>query len=314
VTPSDRWRLGVIAACVAIFALASPFAAIKIEWATFVPIYLMAAFLTAIGLSYRAMGRDAGIAATTLIVAQVLVYSNVVALDNYLGLELRRPLNDAFLAQIDTTLGLDWHGYVNWVKSSSVFGWVLTAAYESSLIQVAVVIIALGFTQRLERLDKFSLAFMFASALTIAIWAVFPSLGALPLHYAQGLAEPPFHLAMTKAEAFKLLALHAGPTPTLHLDDMTGLIGCPSFHTALAMLTIFALWRTPVLGPLSIAVNVLVLLSIPADGGHHFVDVLAGGAVTAVSLYFADLGLRPARAPALAAPEPQVAVSPGLPA
>jgi hypothetical protein len=291
-TYGDRWRLGVIFACTALFGLAAPFTAIKIDWITLVPIYLMAATLTGVGAAYRLLGRDEGIAAAVFVVAQIIVYSNIAVLDNYLGLELRRPLNDVFLASIDSALGIDWWAYVNWVKSNPIVGQLLTVAYLSSLPQVAVAIIILGFTRRFERLDRFTLAFMFSSALTIAIWTAFPSFGALPLHYAQGLADPAFHLAMTKGEALKLLSLHAGPTPTLRLEDLTGLIGCPSFHTALTILTIFALWGTPYAGKVSVVLNILVLAAIPADGGHHFADVAVGAAVTLAALYLAHVALQ----------------------
>lgn len=291
-TSADRLRLGFICVCVAIFAVALPFTALRVDWESFASVYLMAALLTVVGVAYRWLGRDESIAATVLIVAQVIVYSNVAVLDNYAGLELRRPLVDAQLAQIDRAMGLDWWGYVVWIKSNALVSRVLSAAYMSSLPQVAVVIIVLGFTRRFERLNRFTLAFMIASALTIAIWTVFPSFGALPLHYAQGLPDPGFSLVMTKEEALKLLALHAGPTPTLKLSELMGLIGCPSFHTALAMLTIYALWGIPYAGTLAIVLNIFVLASIPADGGHHFIDLVLGAMVTALALYLSDIALR----------------------
>lgn len=291
-TSADYWRLGVIVACAALFEVFAPFTALRVDWITLAPIYLMAAALTGVGVAYRLLGRDEGIAATVFVVAQVIVYSNIAVLDNYLGLELRRPLNDAFLARVDQAMGVDWWGYVVWVKSSPVLGKLLTMAYLSSLPQVALAIILLGFSKRFERLDRFTLAFMFSSALTIALWTAFPSFGALPLHYAQGLAEPTFQLAMSKEEAMKLLSLHAGPTPSLRLEDLTGLIGCPSFHTALAILTVYALWGIPIAGKLALLFNVFVLASIPADGGHHFVDMAVGAAVTLTALYLADIAMR----------------------
>lgn len=291
-TYADYWRLGVIFGCVALFELLSPFTALRVDWSTLIPVYLMAGALTGVGVVYRLLGRDEGIAATVFVVAQIVVYSNVAVLDNYLGLELRRPLNDAFLARVDQAMGIDWWGYVVWAKSSPLLGRMLTFAYLTSLPQVAVAIIVLGFTKRLERLDRFTLAFMFSSALTIALWTAFPSFGALPLHYAQGLADPTFELAMSKEEALKLLALHVGPTPTLRMEDFTGLIGCPSFHTALAILSVYALWGTPFFGKLAIVLNILVLMSIPADGGHHFADVAVGAAITVLALRLADFALR----------------------
>jgi hypothetical protein len=291
-THGDYWRLGVIAACTALFGLVVPFTPIRIDWATLLPVYLGAATLTAVGVAYRLLGRDETIAATVFVVAQIVVYSNIAVLDNYLGLELRRPLNDAFLASIDSALGMDWWAYVNWVKSNPVVGQILTVAYLSSLPQVAVAIVILGFTGRFERLDRFSVAFMFSSALTIAIWIAFPSFGALSLHYAQGLPEPPFFLVTTKDEVLKLHSLYAGPTPTLRLEELTGLIACPSFHTALTILTIFALWGVPIVGKIAVALNIVVLASIPADGGHHFVDMAIAAAVTVASLYLANAALQ----------------------
>jgi len=303
-TYADYWRLGVIIACVALFEIASPFTSLRVDWTTLLPVYLMAAVLTGVGVAYRLLGRDEGIAATVFVVAQIVVYSNVAVLDNYLGLELRRPLNDAFLARVDQMLGIDWWGYVVWAKSDPVISRVLTFAYMSSLPQVAVAIMVLGFARRFERLDRFTLAFMFSSALAIALWTAFPSFGALPLHYAMGLPDPTFELAMSKEEALKLLALHAGPTPTLRMEDFTGLIGCPSFHTVLAILTVYALWGTPYLGKLAALLNAIVLASIPADGGHHFTDVAVGAMCTSVSLYFANFAMRKNSLVTMAVPTP----------
>ncbi len=291
-TQGDYWRIGVIAACTLLFGLVAPFTSIRIEWMTLVPVFLMAGLLTGVGVGYRALGRDEGIAAAVFVVAQIILYSNIAVLDNYLGLELRRPLNDIYLAQVDAAMGIDWWAYVNWVKSNHVIGQILTAAYLSSLPQVAVAVIALGFMKRFDRLDRFTLAFMFSSALTILLWTAFPSFGALPLHYSQGLPDPAFFLAMTKEEALKLLSLHAGPTPVLRLEELTGLIGCPSFHTALAILTVYALWGTPFLGKIAVALNIIVLAAIPADGGHHFADLGVGAVVTLASLYLANIALQ----------------------
>lgn len=299
-TFGDFWRLGIILAAATLFGLAAPFTAVEVDWTSLLPIYLMAAVLTGVGAAYRLLGRDEGIAATVFIVAQIVVYSNIAVLDNYLGLELRRPLNDGFLASVDRSMGVDWWAYVSWAKSHPLVGQLLTVAYLSSLPQIAVAITALGFTRRFDRLDRFTLAFMISSALTIALWTAFPSFGALPLHYAQGLPDPTFYLAMTKQEALKLLALHAGPTPVLRLDELTGLIGCPSFHTALAILTVYALWGTPYAGTAAVMWNIVVLASIPADGGHHFADVATGAAVTIASLFLADIAMRRNAAGALA--------------
>ncbi|MEK4034378.1 phosphatase PAP2 family protein [Methylocystis sp. IM3] len=289
----------MILAASALFGLVAPFTSVRIDWESLLPIYVTGTVLAGFGAAYRLRGRDEGIGAALFVAAQLIVYTNVAVLDNYLGLELRRPLNDAFLASLDSAMGVDWWAYVSWVKSNPFVGRLLTLAYLSSLPQVAIAVIVLGFFRRFDRLDRFTIAFMVSSALTIAIWTAFPSFGALPLRYAQGFAEPAFHLAMTRDEALTLLSLHAGPTPTLNLDGLTGLIGCPSFHTSLAILSVYALWGTPYIGPVAAVWNMIVLASVPADGGHHFVDIAAGVIVTFTSLALADAALRRAsKAPA----------------
>src|ERR1700730_13569383 len=97
---------------------------------------------------------------------------------------------------------------------------------------------------------------------------------------------------MSKKEAMQQLALHAGPVPPLRFGDLIGLIGCPSFHGVMAVLTVRALWGLPVSGPLAFDANIPVMLSIPADGGHHFVDVAGGILVAFLSAAFVNAILR----------------------
>ena len=97
-TSSDRWRLTLLGGCLALLALFQPLTSITIAPATFAPPILLIAFVGALGLIYRLLSRDEGIAATCFALSQLLLFSNCAALLNYLGLALRRPLNDTLLA------------------------------------------------------------------------------------------------------------------------------------------------------------------------------------------------------------------------
>ena len=66
------------------------------------------------------LGRDEGIAATCFALSQLLLFSNCAALLNYLGLALRRPLNDTLLAQADRALGAGLVGLCGLAKVQSV--------------------------------------------------------------------------------------------------------------------------------------------------------------------------------------------------
>ncbi|HMF07041.1 MAG TPA: hypothetical protein VKE72_08540, partial [Methylocella sp.] len=63
----------------------------------------MIAFLAALGLTYRGLNRDEGIAAACFVLAQIFMFINVGILDNYLGLALHRPLIDEGLAKVERT-------------------------------------------------------------------------------------------------------------------------------------------------------------------------------------------------------------------
>ncbi|MBO0734789.1 MAG: phosphatase PAP2 family protein, partial [Methylocapsa sp.] len=286
-TYADKLRLGIIGLALAVLSIAQLFAPLPIEWASFGQPFFLIGALAAVGLAYRRLNRDEGIAAACFVVAQILLFSNFAVLDNYLGLALHRPLIDEFLAAADRRAGIDWWAYVNWIKSDPFFGRILAFAYISTVWQLAAAILFLGFTRRFDRLDRLTLAFMLAGAVSIGFWAIFPNLGALPLHYAHGLPGPTFTLVMSKEEAMQQLALFSGPVPVLRFSSLMGIIGCPSFHTVMAVLTVEALWPIPLAGILSLACNIVVLLSVPADGGHHFVDVGAGILVSFASLALA---------------------------
>ncbi len=63
-TPSDRWRLTLLGGCLALLLVFQPLTSITIAPATFVLPILLIAFVGALGLIYRVLGRDEGIAAT----------------------------------------------------------------------------------------------------------------------------------------------------------------------------------------------------------------------------------------------------------
>jgi hypothetical protein len=70
--------------------------------------------------------------------------------------------------------------------------------------------------------------------------------------------------------------LRAGTLRILALEDIRGLVTFPSFHVCLAVLTAWALAPIPILGPLAIALNAVVVVATLGAGGHYLPDLLAG--------------------------------------
>jgi hypothetical protein len=266
-------------------ALGAPFAPMSFDRLSFLPPIAAGFGVAVISVVYTRLRPDPKLAAATRATALILLFSCGLAISNYYGFAFRRPLIDGALADLDAALGLDWWAYVTAVKTTPLLAPAMTVAYDTSLPQIVVAILALALTGRIDRLERFVFAFMIAAIVTVAIWCAYPNFGAYAIHFAAPDAPtPPFPLALGPDNARALLAMHGGTFPVVRFGEMIGLVGSPSFHTVMAVLTVWALRDVRVVGPLAIALNALVVAAVPADGGHHFVDAAAGGLVAVAAL------------------------------
>lgn len=242
-----------------------------------------------IGLYYRHLRGEERLAVALIGTAFLIWFSCGIATLNYLALAFDRPLIDAMLLAWDRALGIDWPSLFTTLKSVPGLGMLLTLAYASSLLQVAIVVPVLALLGRTERLDRFFLAFILAAAVTIGFWAAFPSFGAATYLFANGTVTQLPGAIVDQDYAKSLLALKAGMMPHIVLGEMKGLIAFPSFHTVMAVLTVYAAAAVPRAFWPALAWNALVLLSVPVDGGHHVVDIPAGLVVACAAIWAADL-------------------------
>jgi membrane-associated phospholipid phosphatase len=65
------------------------------------------------------------------------------------------------------------------------------------------------------------------------------------------------------------------------VDDSTGLVTFPSFHTMLGLVLIWAVRKTVLFWP-SLFLNGAMVVSTVAIGGHYLIDVVAGIVLTAM--------------------------------
>ncbi len=70
----------------------------------------------------------------------------------------------------------------------------------------------------------------------------------------------------------------------LEIGQLTGIVTFPSFHAAGAILYLWALWAIKWMRAIALVCNVLLLLSTPIDGGHYFIDVVAGVSLAVLSI------------------------------
>jgi membrane-associated phospholipid phosphatase len=111
-----------------------------------------------------------------------------------------------------------------------------------------------------------------------------------------------------------LEALRAGTLHSIKLDNLEGLVTFPSFHTAGALMFIWALRTVPFVRWPAIALNIALIAATPIDGAHYFVDLVGGAAVAIATIAVSDWLCRYARADedlAVVLPEASAAKSAG---
>jgi membrane-associated phospholipid phosphatase len=150
--------------------------------------------------------------------------------------------------------------------------------------QAVVVVLSLALIGRLKELRIFMLSFAIAALITIAISALVPAEGVWGYYRLHAAAYPDIVPATRELHLPVFHGLRDGTFRTLMATGAEGIITFPSLHAALALLLAVALWPVPVLRWIGVAINLVMLISIPVDGGHYFIDMLAGLAVAVVSL------------------------------
>lgn len=239
------------------------------------------AIVVAGGLALLSVGRyrrDLRIRTTVQTVMLLVVFSAAAGTLSYLVVSTNAPLVDAPLAALDRMLGFDWLALNAWLHRHPTTASVLRLAYYSGLIQMAIVVLFLGFTARHVALDEFVRCFVAATLVTIALSGAVPAAGAWK-HY--GLSDG-FDLA--SLTHFELL--RNGQLREIPLHRMQGLISIPSMHAAAAVLMVYAVRESRLMLPVFALLNAALLVATPVDGSHYLVDVLAGIALAVALIAF----------------------------
>lgn len=226
-------------------------------------------------LVFRRYRDDFYIRTTVQSVNLLIVFMAASGTLSYLVVSTNAPLIDASLAAWDRALGFDWPACNAWLRRHPVPETVLRFAYASGLLQMIFVVLFLSFTARAQRLEAFLRLFVFATLATVVLSGPFPAAGAWKFFVG---SVPAADIA--SMSHFELL--REGHVRHIPLGEMQGLISIPSLHAAMAVLLVHAMRRT-LLWPMFVVLDAAMIVSTPVDGGHYFVDVLAG-ALLAVGL------------------------------
>lgn len=209
---------------------------------------------------------------------------------NHLTMSVPFPLVDDPLAKLDAMLGLNWLAYTHWVAERPLLVTLFQLAYTGLTLVALAVFVALFAARRIERAREFVRLIFWSGLSATIIGAFFPAKAAmdrfasLDLRAVFGPEAGVYHLPY-------LDALRANLPHVLDLQELPGLVVIPSFHTACALLIVYSCRKVPVLQPLSIFYGVTMIASTPIMGGHYFIDLIAGTALTgAIVLADARIG------------------------
>lgn len=215
-------------------------------------------------------GNDRRIRTTAGAAALLIMFMAGAATLSYLVVSTNAPLVDAQLAAWDRALGFDWLAMFSWLQSHPPVQAVLRFAYHSGLIQLVLVVLFLGFSNRPERLEEFMRLFIVGTLLTILLSGLLPAAGTWKYFAPAGSFD------LSSLSHFE--PLRDGRMRDIPLREMQGLIAIPSLHTVMAVLFVYVMRGTRLVVPVFV-VNFAMLVSTPVDGGHYVVDVLVGAAL-----------------------------------
>lgn len=201
----------------------------------------------------------------------LIAFVFVAGILSYLVTSCGAPLVDDALAAADRRLGFDWLAYYNWVVSlSALTQQGMHLAYSSLMLQIVVLLVVLHGIGRHERARELVWGFAVIALTVVVVSGLVPAVGEFVTHQVE--PQTPYIAQFQGA--------YEGSLKVLDIHEMAGIVTFPSFHSALAVLLV---WAVRGLGwmvfPVA-ALNAGVLAVTPIYGGHYFVDVAAGIAVT----------------------------------
>lgn len=243
---------------------------------------------------YRSVRRRENFAVMCVALMQVLLFSALGSILSYLLARNGGGLWDSTFSAWDRAMGLDWLGFVRMVDQH---GWLVSAlrlAYASLIPQIIVLVLVLGFTNRLEKLRAVMLGAILCGTICVLASPFFP---AVSNYVHLGLTAADFRHVDPWAGYIHLAdfnGLRDGTMTVLDLAKMQGIITFPSYHAGLSAVTLWGFWTSGVrwlkmTGPI-VALGTIV--ATPIDGGHYFVDVVAGIAIAIVSIMVACRAVR----------------------
>jgi uncharacterized membrane protein YiaA len=220
-------------------------------------------------------------------IAQMILIVSVMVSITYIATSVNFPLKDATLLALDRAIGLDFRAYLNFINDRQWLIYILATGYRAISWPICVIVIALPLAGYYRRTGEFICAFTLALIATTCISTLIPATG---IYGAMGLlaADFPNIVPQSYYDGMREIpALRDGSLRELNILQLGGVLTFPSFHAISAVLYTWAFWPVRWFRPLNLLCNGVMIAATPVGGGHFFVDVIAGIALAAASIFAA---------------------------
>ena len=220
---------------------------------------------------------------------QIVFATCILAPLSYVAASANLPLQDANLFAVDQALRLDWRAYVEFVDRHPLLAEWLRLGYSMIQWPIFLLPVVLAAAACYRRLQEFILAFTLALIVTVLLSIFVPAIGVF-YHLGLKVADfPNLHPAAYLAQLSDLPLVRDASLRRLELFGLAGLVAFPSFHATSAALYAWAFWPVRWFRPVAIVSNAMMLAATPIDGGHYFIDLIAGIAVAGLTIAAARL-------------------------
>lgn len=230
----------------------------------------------AIGQYYRFLGRDERLGTVLIASGLYILFTIFGSIFNYIFLPISFAPIDGMLMKIDGMLGYSWPAIVTFTASYPWAGKALYVVYMTTLPQLLVILVVLGFMGEQQRLHGFLLTGTIGALLSIGFWVLFPTFGAKAYHTLPEWVTLAIPLAVNPAYGQELMRLGTEGAQYLSPRNILGLIGFPSFHIFMALMSVVFVPRHVFFIVTIGALNLLMLPAVLVQGGHHLTDVFGG--------------------------------------
>ncbi|MGL4091084.1 phosphatase PAP2 family protein [Agrobacterium cavarae] len=243
--------------------------------------------LLCLGQIYRWRRREERMAAALISAGLFILFSICGSVFNYMFLPIEYPTIDHALIHIDSVFGYEWRRAVELVAHFPFIGTVLFIVYATSLPQLLLTIIILGFQGDYRQLHHFLLTGVLGALTAIIFWIFFPTFGPSAYQDLPRWVLEVIPLAVTPDYGKELIQLGGEGPIYLSPASALGLIGFPSFHIFMAAMSVWFVPRYRLLIAVSITVNLIIIPAVLIQGGHHLCDVFGGALAFALICPFA---------------------------